>query len=362
MFGLKILVVIHSLARGGAERVVSLLTQEWARNHQVRIALYDVRGQSYPVGGRIINLDSATQCGALSRLINPLIRVWRLAVLFNRERPDRIITFMESANLPSVLAAIIVGMTTRLIVSVRNNPDHFPRYYRWLMPILYRFANRVVPVSEGIGNRICKMGIPNHLIKAIPNPVNLSEWDFTTENNVSNDTDWTHYSPFILAVGRLHRQKGFDQLIDAFALIGDDNLHLIILGDGCERKNLEAQVARLGLGEKVLLPGVISNPGMAYRRAQCFVLSSRYEGWPNVLIEAMTCGCPVVSFACDYGPSEIIEGGKSGLLVADGDKHGLVCALKRLCYNEQLRQSLGQTGQARMRQFDVRTVAKKWLQ
>lgn len=133
----------------------------------------------------------------------------------------------------------------------------------------------------------------------------------------------------IVAVGRLHPQKDFLTLIRAFHLLQQQlQCKLVILGEGEQRRSLEAEVARLGLTESVALPGHVGAPGSYLAHADLFALSSQYEGFPTVLIEALACGCPVVSTDCPTGPHEILEGGRFGPLVAVGDPAALAEAMR----------------------------------
>jgi glycosyltransferase involved in cell wall biosynthesis len=134
----------------------------------------------------------------------------------------------------------------------------------------------------------------------------------------------------IVATGRLAPQKNFPLLLQAFALLRRQRpARLLILGEGRLRPQLEALIAELGLGEDVALPGFVTNPYAAFARASLFVLSSDYEGLGNVLIEAMACGCPVVSTNCPSGPAEILEGGRLGELVPVKDAAALSAAMLR---------------------------------
>jgi len=134
--------------------------------------------------------------------------------------------------------------------------------------------------------------------------------------------------PVILAVGRLHHQKGFDILLDAFsAVLAEKPCRLVILGEGPQRKNLEIQARQLGVAEYVHFPGFVKNPYAYMGRASLFVLSSRWEGLPGALIEAMACGCAVVATDCPSGPAEIIENGMQGAIVPVEDPRALATAM-----------------------------------
>jgi glycosyltransferase involved in cell wall biosynthesis len=251
-------------------------------------------------------------------------------------------------------------MVDRVVVSVRNNPTRFPIFYQWLIPWLYQLPRRVVAVSSGVAKALISMGVPRAKVRVIHNPISLDE---VREKLTVCDASLPNIpGRFILGVGRLHPQKGFDLLLQSFAQIRDLDLHLVILGEGPERAKLQAQAEKLLIASRVHFLGTVDNPFPWYRQAACFVLSSRYEGFPNALLEAMACGCPVVSFDCQYGPSEIIQDGVSGLLIREGDVDGLTQAIHRVLHDAQLRIDLQHGAKERVRDFDVKKIAKLWLE
>ena len=353
---MKILVVIPSLGGGGAERVVSLLTTEWAKRHQVLIALFDASRLDYPYGGRIVDLGLPASSGLARKSFNVLLRTKRLMDVLRRERPDRIFAFMESANFPSIAAAAFSNCLDRLWVSVRNNPAHMSLISRAVMPFLYRLPRRVIAISKGVKQELESMHIPAGRISTILNPVVVRDSPDRVQSSIASVPD-----QFILAAGRLVRQKGFDRLLTAFDRISHNELQLVILGEGLERANLARQACELGIGDRVHLPGRVSEIDCWYRNAECFVLSSRYEGLGNVLLEAMANGCPVVSFDCPYGPSELIEDGENGLLVLDGDVNALASAISRVRTDERLRLDLATKGLESVAKFSVAKTAARWL-
>lgn len=349
---MKIIVVINVLSRGGAERVVCRLTKEWAKHHDVHIAVFDATPPVYEFGGRITDLGvpAPTLPRKLSRLF---IGSFRLASIFRQYRPDRIISFMESASIPAIFGAAMSGFLNILWVSVRLNPACIPLPYLALMPILYRFADRIVAPSEGVRAGLAKLGLPSAKLSVIRNPVVFSS---------SRPTSPSPFPfPYILGAGRLHRQKGFDRLLKSFRSIGSPDLHLVIVGDGPERDRLIGMTNRLGIGSRVHFPGASSEIERWFHHARCFVLSSRYEGWPNVLMEAMAYGCPVVSFDCRYGPSEILEDGISGILVPQNDVAGMCDAILRILTDVEHRDRLADAGKARGKLFSIDRIAPLWL-
>lgn len=354
---MKILAVIPSLHRGGAERVMSLLTQQWeSEAHEVVLAVFDASAPAYLHGGRLVDLRSASRGGTAAKAWKALARTSRLWRLMRQERPHHIVTFMESANFPAALAAALAGCRDRLAVSVRNDPARFPPLQRVLMRLLYLVPARVVAPSQGVAGALVRMGLPASRVRSIPNPVLPGAQARPQPQDAPPPA-----CPFVLAVGRLHPQKGFDRLLQAFARLEDRGQLLVILGEGAQRAALEDQARALGIAPRVRLQGNVADPRPWYEAARCFVLSSRHEGWPNVLMEALACGCPAVSFRCDYGPGEIVEGHLSGLLVDEGDIDALARAIQEILDDEPLRHTLQHNGRLRAAHFAPHLIAQRWI-
>ena len=351
---MKIIVVISTLSRGGAERVVSTLTREWSRCHHVMIALFDATRPAYDYGGRIIDLRLPTVGNPLTKVYRVGERSMRLARLFLTEQPDWILSFMESANFPAIVAATLTGFVDRLRVSVRNNPSMIPTQWRVLIPLLYRIPQKVIAPSDGVKEALEQMGVPSAKVLVIPNPVAIRAVATPGAHSPFPDR-------FILGTGRLHQQKGFDRLLKAFSNVDRRDLHLVILGEGEKRAGLASLAHKLGIQSRVHFPGAVSDVGAWYQHAQCFVLSSHYEGWPNALMEAVANGCPAVSFDCRYGPAEILEDGKSGLLVAQDDIEALTAAIARVVSDRPLRRRLAAEGTERAKAFAAEEIAPRWL-
>ena len=293
--------------------------------------------------------------GAAARKIGTAVqRAWKLAGIFRVEDPDWILSFMESANLASIVAAVLSDRLGRLRVSVHTNPNLCPGWQRLLMRHLYVLPNKVVAVSDGVKDALEQLGVARGRVSVISNPVGRSG---------SGAHGFSPPCPgrFILGVGRLHWIKGFDRLVAAFALLKRRDIGLVILGDGQERSAIMDMAERLGVTSRVFLPGAVDNVDVWYANAECFVLSSRAEGWGNVLVEAMANACPVASFSCDFGPSEIIEDGRSGVLVAQDDVDGLARAVGKIIGNSRFRSRLIAGGIERAREFVPEKIAPRWL-
>jgi glycosyltransferase involved in cell wall biosynthesis len=252
-------------------------------------------------------------------------------------QPSALLSAMEHANLVAILAWRWARVPTRLVVSVHNTmsiaTQHAPQSKARLIPMLARWlypqAHRVVAVSHGVATDILHLyQLPTAKVEVIYNPVVTPELMIQSQDTVEHPWLTAGEPPIILGVGRLTAQKDFATLIRAFARVRQSHeARLIILGEGEHRPILERLVRELGLQEWVALPGFVENPYAWMRRAAVFVLSSRWEGLPTVLIEAMACGTPVVATDCPSGPREILEGGKWGKLVPVGDAVGLAEAI-----------------------------------
>jgi glycosyltransferase involved in cell wall biosynthesis len=167
----------------------------------------------------------------------------------------------------------------------------------------------------------------------------------------------------VLAVGRLSEEKGFGQLLTAFAALKQryPEWDLVILGEGPERTCLERQLDSLGLSGRVHLPGWVGNPGDWYARAEFYVMSSRFEGFPNTLVEAMAYGLPAVSFDCATGPADIIRDGIDGHLVPPAEgAEGLALAMEILVRKDQTRQRMGNAAVSVREQFSLERVLDHW--
>ena len=197
------------------------------------------------------------------------------------------------------------------------------------MPLIYRAADRVVAVSGGVADDLTHFGrLPGGKVRVIHNPV--FDPDIARLARAAPRHDWFEPGgpPIVLAAGRLHRQKGFDTLLRAFAIArAEVDCRLVILGEGGERALLMRQADQSGLGYDIDMPGFCENPFALMARAGAFVLSSRWEGFPNALVEAMACGAPVIAADCPSGPREILRGGEIAALVPVDDAEALGRAL-----------------------------------
>lgn len=354
--GARILFVLPSLGAGGSERVVTTLANHWAQQgREVGIANFDAPDFApfYPLAKEVslFRLDLAAPASGLPRqLLQTARRIKALEQVYSEFRPDVVISFLTKTNVMSILAARRSGVP--VIVSERNNPtlQRFNALWRLARAYAYPKAFSFVTMTRGAANYYPQRQRPRTTI--IPNPVQLpAGW----KDRRKGDT--------ITAVGRLTGQKQFHLLIKAFAAIASrfPDWNLTIWGEGDDRAQLEALRRDLRLEDRIELPGLTSRPGQWIETADIFVLSSAYEGWPNVIVEAMAAGLPVISFDCEHGVTDMIEDSVTGLLVPQGDVAGLADAMASLLKDAGLRQSLAANALAASARYNTDTIADQWI-
>lgn len=354
---MKIALLLQTLGKGGAERVASLLSQQFAREgHQVQVLLWeDV--QHYPHGGGLTLLNTPATASLAGKLWNLFKRAWLLRRWVRAQRPDLLISLMETANIPAALSVVPV------VVSVHLDPRfELAGYQRLLMRWLYPLPNvrARIAVSRGIAQVLeSEFGIADWQV--IANPVDMS--DIAHQRSLARQP-LLHsvVGDYVLGIGRLHPQKGFDLLIEAYATSALCRVKpLVILGEGDSRAALQAQVDALGLTDWVHLPGWADNPFPWFAGAWAFVMSSRSEGLGNTLIEAMACGCACIAADCDFGPRDILTHEQDGLLVTSESSAALAQALDRLWQEAGLREGLQAQAVVSAARFDVPVIARQWL-
>ena len=330
---------------GGAERVAASLVNSFAsmgRNVSL-VVTYSGRGEChYPLDNRVEFIFLSDIAGSKGRgLIAYLKRFLALRGILKDRRPASVVAFMTQVNVVGILASLGLGMP--VIVSERTHPPSWPlnRFWEFLRWLTYPLADRVVMLAEK-GLAWLEENIPLSRGVVIPNPVVYPLPRAEPLLPVAGHVQLNQ--KILLAVGRLDEGKQFDRLIDAFSrlAIRHADWDLVILGEGAERENLEGVIERLDLKSRVRIPGRCGNVGDWYERADLYVMSSRFEGFPNTLAEAMAYGCAAVSYDCDTGPRDIIRNEVDGLLVRPvGDVSALAEALDKLMGNEALRKDMG---------------------
>lgn len=362
---MRLLLFIHSLSSGGAERVLTNLANAWAERGWplsfVTMASRDADFYRLHPSIERFCLDLAHDgANPVEAALSNARRIAALRRILRHSKPDIAIGFMTVANI--LLTAAAMRMPHVVTVGAeRTHPPTSPVGAPWeaLRRWSYRRLDAVVAQTERTAAWLTE-NTRAAKVHVIPNPV---LWPMEQLSPVvAPDSVGSPARRRMLSVGRLVPQKGFDLLIRAFAICAHrfPQWELVIVGEGPARDELQALVAAFGIADRAFLPGQAGNIGAWYERAHAYVLSSRFEGMPNVLLEAMSHGLPVVSFDCETGPDEIVRHGVDGLLVPPQDTMALAEAMAMLMGDDDLRQQLGTRAVETRLRFALPTIDAQW--
>ena len=365
---LHVLFFVSRLNGGGAEMHMLRVMNHLDRSRfRVSLAVTRPAGSFESALAEDVRMHVLGTGGSDSTTVRMLRAVGPLRRLMSEERPDVVCSVMELANIVNVRAARGAEPRPRVVLGVQTPPSIALRYKFHpvnalalkIVPRVYPQADRVVALSRGVAEDVASLapGVRGRVSVIYNAGVEDGVAEKAREPLGEHEGDGT--GPLVVACGRLKSLKGFNYLIDAVAEVRKGGLpaRLWIVGEGEERRSLEGQVERLGLGGAVRLLGFQSNPFKFMAAADVFVLSSLFEGFGNVIVEAMACGTPVVATDCPYGPAEIITDGRDGLLVPPADAGALARALSRVLGDAGLRESLAREGLKRAEDFRAETIA-----
>jgi glycosyltransferase involved in cell wall biosynthesis len=388
----RIGILLQSLQMGGAERMMLTLADGLSRaGCVVDFLLVVKRGEllgELPRAVRVIELGTVSKIRLLPSLIGLSMRTLRLLVpvlLMNRQpkvvrslpkliaylrtaEPDALLTTLPNNNLVAVWAKWLCRARTRIVVREANTTSKEvaacaanPFDGKW--PILirewYPRSDGIVAISDGVAYDLSRVSeLPRERITTVYNGADLQRLEELAASPIADPWFAGDAPPVLLAAGRLAPQKDFANLLRAFARVRSRRgVRLVILGEGPERARLESLAADLGIAADVKMPGAVLNPFAYMARASLFVLSSAWEGFGNVLVEALACGCPIVSTDCPNGPREILDGGAIGPLVPVGDDEaladGIMHALALPADRRRLRE--------RAQMFSVHAAVERYL-
>ncbi len=371
--GQHIAFYLEDLRGGGVQRMTLIIAGALAeRGHRVELVICSREGPLYnqiPAKVKLRELDPvsnvlarayalAADPGGLGVMLRPLLLPLKLprtlhylpalARYLRHEQPDALFAATPYLNIVAVLARRLAGVETRLVISERTHlstnlahsgggaRDWRRRYLPPLMRHAYLQADAIIAVSEGVADDLAThIDIPRQAITRIYNPTFLPNLPNKAKEAAEHPWFAPGAPPVVLSVGRLGRQKDFSTLIRAFARVRSTRpLRLMILGEASDpgeqddrQAKLTTLAAELGISDDLTLPGFVPNPFAYMARSAVLVLSSVHEGFPNVLVEAMACGCPVVSTDCPSGPAEILDNGRFGPLVPVGDEVAMAQAI-----------------------------------
>lgn len=340
------------MTTGGAERVVSTLANALsALGNDVVIGMLKGDQSEYPLDGEVGLRTARLSPGA--RSLPKAVRFY--ATLVRRERPDVVLSFTTKPNLIALIARVIYRVPTSLIVSERADPFSRPRIEQAVYNTIYKWSDGLVCQSEVVGayyRKKCK----NLSVSIIGNPLNT--------DCIASEVA-TSRVPIVISVGRLADQKNYPLALEVFGDLLErfPNLQMKIFGSGPKASSLRESIESSGLSDSVSLEGTLPNVFRSYADASLFLFTSDYEGFPNVLLEAVASGIPVVS--TDFSPGtahEIVVDGVSGYIVSVGDRGALVDASEKVLNDSLRHEGLVERSRAIRRLFNLDVVADMWLE
>jgi len=355
---MKILLYISQFSSpGGAEKVTALMANHWAEKHEVTLLsstpinedFFELKQQ---VNRKVFGLNMSTKYTFIKLKVY-ISGVFRLRKMIKKIEPDIIISHIDMSNILMLLA--IRGLNIPIIVEDHNNPEMKPLSQPWkfLKSVTYAYADKIILLIPALLSYYEKKF--HNKITYIANPLNIS-------TEINDIAEVKLVKPTFIAVGSLTKQKGLNYLLDAFALVQKEkpDWNLTILGEGVLRKELVEYATSLKILDKVHLPGRVSNPYAILKDADIYVMSSRFEGFPVALCEAMGVGLPCISFDCPTGPSDIINHGSNGLLVEYLNSEALAKAMILLSNNQPMRETLAKEASKINDTLHIDKIMSQW--
>ena len=294
----------------------------------------------------------------------------KVADLLKRENPDLAFGMMHYPSSLLVFAKHFYSIKTAVIASPRGPSTEYLRYFeqkfarktylKGIFTFFCRYADGLVVASRGMREEcITDFHAYPERVRVIPNCVDLE--DIKVKASEVNDLNIPPEFHIISAVGRLEREKNFPFLLNAFsALRKKEKAKLLVIGDGTERKNLERLSQELNIEEDIIFVGYQRNPYRFIRMSDIYVHTCLFEGFANAIIEAMACGVPVIAMDCPYGPRDIIDHGKNGLLIPMNDEGALVEAIVKLFHDNRLRNTVSETGAEKVMEFSLKGMVQQY--
>ncbi|WP_000850219.1 glycosyltransferase [Bacillus paranthracis] len=359
----KILILINTLQGGGAERVVQILSKKFVRmGMEVTIVTLEKAPIEYEFDTniKIVHLKTGIFNKGIGKFINIPLQALELIKVIKMEKPNSIISFLIRANLVNAFTRHY-GMRYKLILSERTTATNLYKekkmknvYMVKLIKHLYRKADNIIAISNSVKDSLIEFGVNEEKIKVIYNPIDGKNGSVRKVKSDANR---------IITVGRLINSKDHINLLKAFVRVREKipNATLEIVGKGELFDFIKEQISELGVSDSVQLTGWSSNPVENLRESDLFVLSSKFEGFGNVILEAMSVSLPIISTDC-YGPSEILDNGKYGVLVPIEDDKKLGDSIIRMLSLENEYKQYSEMSMKRINDFNIESISNQYLE
>ena len=359
----KLLFLVSSMEGGGAERVAAMLCNHWSKcGFDVTLMpTYSKRGTCKHVLDECVNLVFLADIvnSRTDSMYMKVIRTFNLRRYIKETQPDYIVSFLTNVNIGAIISSL--GLNIPVFASERTYPpfNNWPILYNILRRIFYPRATCIIMQTQD-GMEWLENAIPSAKGAIVENPV-IHPLPIPKIRNSNLLTT----RKILLSVARLSKEKNIDIIIQAFNEIKDKYLDwdLVILGEGSERNKLESIIKKNNLNNRIHLVGRTDDPDFWYKQASVFVMYSKFEGFPNALVEAMSYGLPVISSRCKTGPEDILNHQENGLLVElKSSPKKLEEAIEFMIDNPKLAMRMGETAKVVRENYTIQKISNKWFQ
>ncbi len=360
----NITIVVSAMNMGGAQRVVSILSNYWSKKNFTVTLIHTYTKDKinhYKLDDQIHNLYLKNiRIVSKINFLNRISKLIQLRSLIKKSNPDVIISFLTTINVATTIAALFIKSPLYICERISTPFASLSKNFFWIYRLLFKRVSKII-VQTKKNKSYLNQNFPNMIVEVIPNliiyPIPITGFSKKPNTVISPNRK------IILAAGRFHKFKQFDILIKAFWEIKDKypNWDLVILGDGEEKEALIQLILDLEIDDRVFSPGIVGNVSEWYERSDLFVLSSLIEGFPNVLLEAMSYGLPCVSFDCNTGPRELIKNEINGILVPPNEKElGLSNAMSKFMGDEKFRRKISKEAELTRKNNSIQNIIEKW--
>jgi len=366
---LRIVFIIPNLGKGGAERVLANVIEDLDRRiFEISCVFYDSR-HTYTIANdiNIFTLSLMGSTNVIKKIYLSFARIIKIRNIINSQYPDVVVSFLPGVNLTAIAARMVSSHKHKLIISEHSIPSlHLfgitNNFLKLLLRLLYNKADAIIAVSKGVKNDlIMNFGIDRNKIIVINNPINKERIQILSKEKIIELKLFDSPIPVIITAGSLTEAKGQEYLLRAFKIVRTTiNCKLLILGEGHKEYVLKKIATRLGIINDITFMGFQSNPYKFIAHSSVFVLSSLWEGFSNVLVEAMACNVPVISTDCKSGPREIISHMSDGILVPVKNEQKLAEAITLVLTNQTLAGTLVSNAAQKIQAFSMTKIINEY--